>query len=367
MSGLRVRSGAIPYELNDEMWPPVGLGTETYPSVHVIETGPVVSRSLITIPSACEMATTGMCTAFGPVPVTLGLMRPVVLLYRTTPSAPALWAFTTLTLKVHVPRRIRTTRPVRSVVSGWHASAVLVEVPGRAIGELSESGEGGTPVTGMYPTARSSAEIVNFDTLMLVLSKLATPMTLLPTAGALAEYVPSPPLLPKEATTTIRLLTNRSAACAVGYCGHSNGSPTLMLSTSAPSASIRSIAVRRISVLVSPRQPNTRYAPNVTSGATPVTAPLAPMIPATCVPCPLQSSGIGSGWGVLAVGSGKLNATPTKSYPTSTRQPGPKQPPRTRRSKSTPVSNTATLIPLPQYPNPLWTTPAPVLTTAVAN
>ena len=80
MSGLRVRSGAIPYELNDEMWPPFRLATETYPSVHVIVTGPVASRLLISMPSACEMATTGMCTAFGPVPVTLGLTRPTTLL-----------------------------------------------------------------------------------------------------------------------------------------------------------------------------------------------------------------------------------------------------------------------------------------------
>ena len=234
-----------------------------------------------------------------------------------------------MVLKEHVPRRINATWSVRlPATSGLHASAVLVEVPVRAMGELPESGEGGAPVAGMYPTALSSAEIVNFDTLMNVLSKLATPITLLPTAGALAEYVPSPPLLPKDATTTICLLTSRSAACAVGNCGHSNGSPTLMLSTSAPSASIRSIAARISSVLVSPRQPNTRYAPKVTSGATPFTAPLAPMMPATCVPCPLQSSGIGSGLGTLAVGSEKLNASPTKSYPTSTRQLGPKHPPR---------------------------------------
>jgi len=44
----------------------------------------------------------------------------------------------------------------------------------------------------------------------------------------------------------------------------------------------------------------------VTPGATPVTRPLAPMMPATCVPWPLQSSGIGSGFGSAERGARRV-------------------------------------------------------------
>jgi hypothetical protein len=75
-----------------------------------------------------------------------------------------------------------------------------------------------------------------------------------------------------------------------------------MLSTSMSSASAISIAAIMMSAVL-PAQPKTRYAPKVTPGATPSAPPaaglpFAPMIPETCVPCPLQSSGEGSGEGV---------------------------------------------------------------------
>ncbi len=67
-----------------------------------------------------------------------------------------------------------------------------------------------------------------------------------------------------------------------------------------------------------PLQPNTRYAPSVTSGATPVTPPaaaaLAPTMPETCVPWPPQSSGSLSGMGTsLPVVLPASYASPTKS------------------------------------------------------
>ncbi|MNR68975.1 hypothetical protein D3C85_1938940 [compost metagenome] len=52
-----------------------------------------------------------------------------------------------------------------------------------------------------------------------------------------------------------------------------------------------------MSAVVEPSQPKTRYAPNLTFGATPLIAPLAPMMPDTWVPWPLQSSGLRSGVG----------------------------------------------------------------------
>ena len=51
------------------------------------------------------------------------------------------------------------------------------------------------------------------------------------------------------------------------------------------------MASSMISEVVEPTQPNTRYAWNVTPGATPLMPPFAPMMPATCVPWPSQSSG----------------------------------------------------------------------------
>ena len=70
-----------------------------------------------------------------------------------------------------------------------------------------------------------------------------------------------------------------------------------MLRMSEPSASARSMAASMMSAVVDPSQPKTRYAWNVTSGATPTTSPFAPTMPDTCVPWPLQSSGLASGCG----------------------------------------------------------------------
>jgi hypothetical protein len=63
--------------------------------------------------------------------------------------------------------------------------------------------------------------------------------------------------LPIEATTITFLLTSRLAACAVGYCGHWNAAPMLMLSTCMPSARARSMAAIMMSAKVEPVQPNT--------------------------------------------------------------------------------------------------------------
>ena len=92
-----------------------------------------------------------------------------------------------------------------------------------------------------------------------------------------------------------------------------------------PSASARSIAAIMMSAVVEPAQPNTRYAPKVTFGATPLTTPFAPMMPATWVPWPAQSSGFASGvaTGLYAGDAGSaLKALPTKSQPAMTRAVG---------------------------------------------
>jgi hypothetical protein len=103
-----------------------------------------------------------------------------------------------------------------------------------------------------------SGEIVKVLSVMWVFSNDATPITFLPTPGAPAVYRPSAPLLPIEATTATPLLTRRSEACAVGYCGHWYEEPMLMLSTCMPSARARSIAASMMSDSVEPWQPNTR-------------------------------------------------------------------------------------------------------------
>ena len=126
------------------------------------------------------------------------------------------------------------------------------------------------------------------------------------------------------------------------------------------SAIALSIAARMTSVLVPAlsSQPNTRYEPKLTPGATPRTppvakSPFAPMIPATWVPWPAQSSGLRSGFGVSLAGSALAGsyASPTKSYPHLTRElgngvvPGLPVPPRSGWSMSMPVSMTPTLMP----------------------
>src|SRR5688572_29519951 len=88
-----------------------------------------------------------------------------------------------------------------------------------------------------------------------------------------------------------------------------------------------------LSSLVEPEQPKTRYAPNVTPGATPLrvtplTVPFAPTMPDTCVPWPLQSSGSASGCGISAPPEPEASyRSPTKSQPVVTRQLAPKHPP----------------------------------------
>ncbi len=58
------------------------------------------------------------------------------------------------------------------------------------------------------------------------------------------------------------------------------------------------MAASMMSAVVGPAQPKTRYEYRVACGATPRMVPFAPMMPATWVPWPSQSSGSGSGVGV---------------------------------------------------------------------
>ena len=70
------------------------------------------------------------------------------------------------------------------------------------------------------------------------------------------------------------------------------------------------VVVFALTLLVLPVQPNTRYTPRDASGATPGRSPAAAAIPATCVPCPAQSSTVSCpGTGVLL----PLKASPTRS------------------------------------------------------
>ena len=78
MSGFSWRSAVIPYELNDEISPPVGLRNVPLSLVHVMSTGPAARRLLISTPSVSEIATVGI--VIGGVPATVGLKRPAALL-----------------------------------------------------------------------------------------------------------------------------------------------------------------------------------------------------------------------------------------------------------------------------------------------
>ena len=100
--------------------------------------------------------------------------------------------------------------------------------------------------------------MVNAVRLACVLSNDATPITSRPTAGADAPYNPASPSFPIDATTTIPWRTRRSEALAVGYSGHWNEDPMLMFKTSAPSASVISMAASMMSEVVDPSQPKTR-------------------------------------------------------------------------------------------------------------
>ncbi len=69
MSGFRSSSASSPYELNDEISPPVGFVNVPVSSVQVIVTGPATSRLWISRPSVSEMATTGIVIAGDPATV----------------------------------------------------------------------------------------------------------------------------------------------------------------------------------------------------------------------------------------------------------------------------------------------------------
>ncbi len=83
MSGLRSSSASSPYELNDEMRPPVGFVNEPVSSVQLSVCGPASIALLIDTPSVSETATTGIVTGFPSAPAataTVGLKRPGTLL-----------------------------------------------------------------------------------------------------------------------------------------------------------------------------------------------------------------------------------------------------------------------------------------------
>src|SRR5947209_18802793 len=110
------------------------------------------------------------------------------------------------------PRRISATVPFRLPAgSGLHASfATVVEVEVGLMATEPEIGAGGgfpPPVApappGRYPTRAPSGLMVNAARLSFTFSNEATPITFSPRPGAPPEYRPFPPLLPKEATTTM--------------------------------------------------------------------------------------------------------------------------------------------------------------------
>ena len=97
MSGLSVSSASVPKELKSEIRPAVASGDSTTWSVHVSVWS--VARWLkMKTPSAAVIAATGIVTGSDPAGfgATVGLSTPAVLLYRTTPIAPACCALRAL-------------------------------------------------------------------------------------------------------------------------------------------------------------------------------------------------------------------------------------------------------------------------------
>src|SRR5438067_13366514 len=86
MSGLKLRSGASPYDEKVEMRFAVGLGSLANVSVHVIVTAPAARRPLITTPRAEVIAATGIVMSGGPVSV--GERKPATVLFMGTQTEP---------------------------------------------------------------------------------------------------------------------------------------------------------------------------------------------------------------------------------------------------------------------------------------
>src|SRR5579863_6761422 len=77
----------------------------------VAETGPDASAPLRVTPSACEILTAGIKMVESVPPNGSGGL-PATLLAIRTPTAPAFCAFSTLTVKLHVPRSMRAIFPL---------------------------------------------------------------------------------------------------------------------------------------------------------------------------------------------------------------------------------------------------------------
>src|SRR5258706_8368402 len=94
----------------------------------VADTGPDARALLRVTPSACEILTAGMKMA-GAVPPSGSGGLPATLSAIRTPTAPAFWAFSTLTVKLQVPRSMSAIFPLTARAfapeSGLHARLVL--------------------------------------------------------------------------------------------------------------------------------------------------------------------------------------------------------------------------------------------------
>src|SRR6516165_847365 len=85
-SGFSPRTAVGPYELNEDMSPPVGFGALTRVLVHVSDARLGFDSAAIATPSACETATRNLpATGVTPPPT----KSPGELLRMTTPTAPA--------------------------------------------------------------------------------------------------------------------------------------------------------------------------------------------------------------------------------------------------------------------------------------
>ena len=69
MSGFTVSSAFRPYELNDEIWPAVGLSTVADPGSHVKVVGPAAIMLWSCTPRASDVPTTGIVIAGTPATV----------------------------------------------------------------------------------------------------------------------------------------------------------------------------------------------------------------------------------------------------------------------------------------------------------
>src|SRR5882672_6462983 len=250
--------------------------------------------------------------------------KPAALLTINTAAAPAFWPNTARATRAQVPRAVTTSFPVTPAAvysAGLQPSEIAPPVRSTTIGRV-------VPSVNVAPLALMAFTVLVADSFRAapgneaVESTAATLIAFSPEAGDPVMYGFGP-LFPAEATTTTPASTALVDASALASSTRPKDEPRDMFTTCMWFLTAQSSA--STTTFVDPVQPKTRTAYRSASGATPgpmrnavlgvaplygpvnvdpvARTPKPAAVPATWLPCPLQSSGFGSGLGVLSFGS----------------------------------------------------------------